>query len=53
MNSKKKKILVVEDERIIALEIRERLEDLDFCVTDTAKSKDEAIESAKPSTNPN
>ena len=47
MNSNKKKILVVEDERIIALEIRDRLEDLGFHVTDTVKTKETAIESAK------
>jgi two-component system cell cycle sensor histidine kinase/response regulator CckA len=47
MNSNKKKILVVEDERIIALEIRDRLEDLDFHVTETVKSKEAAIESVK------
>jgi two-component system cell cycle sensor histidine kinase/response regulator CckA len=47
MNSNKKKILVVEDEHIIAMEIQERLEDLGFHVTDTVKSKDAAIESVQ------
>ncbi|MFC1569369.1 response regulator [bacterium] len=43
MNSNKKKILVVEDEHIIAMEIQERLEDLGYCVTGTASSKQAAI----------
>lgn len=43
----KKKILVVEDEHIIAMEIRDRLEDMGYIVTDTVNSKEAAIESTK------
>jgi len=47
MDSNKKKILIVEDERIIAMEIRGRLEELGYCITDTVSSKEAAIESTK------
>jgi len=47
MDSNKKKILIVEDEHIIAMEIRGRLEELGYCVTDTVNSKEAAIESTK------
>ncbi|MBN1782318.1 response regulator [bacterium] len=50
MNTEKKKILVVEDEHIIAMEIQDRLEDLGYHVTDTVGSKQAAIQSAE--TNP-
>ncbi|MBN2102880.1 response regulator [bacterium] len=47
MNTDKKKILVVEDEHIIALEIQERLEDLGYHVTDSVRSKEAAIQSTQ------
>ncbi|RXK05700.1 response regulator [Halarcobacter bivalviorum] len=41
------KVLIVEDETIVALEIKKVLENLDFKVTDTATDYDSALESVK------
>ena len=43
----KKKILVVEDEPIIATEIKERLEALNYTVTNIITSKEHAIDAVK------
>ncbi len=43
----KRKILVVEDELIIAAEIKVRLESLNYTVTDTVSSKEQAIDAVK------
>lgn len=41
------KVLIVEDETIVALEIKKVLEKLDFIVTDMATGYDSALESVK------
>ena len=39
----RRRVLVVEDERIVALDLRGALEDLGYCVVGTASSSDEAL----------
>lgn len=46
MNSQTRKILIVEDENIIALDIRSMLEDLGYMVTAIASSGEESIRKA-------
>ena len=46
MNSQAPKILIVEDENIIALDIRSMLEDLGYMVSDIASSGEESIQKA-------
>lgn len=41
------KVLIVEDERIVAMDLRDRLEDLGYTVTGMAVSGDKAIDLAK------
>jgi CheY-like chemotaxis protein len=46
MKSRNPKILIVEDENIIALDIRSMLEDLGYMVSDVVSSGEESIEKA-------
>jgi len=46
MNSQSPKILIVEDENIIALDIRSMLEDLGYMISDIVSSGEESIQKA-------
>jgi CheY-like chemotaxis protein len=46
MNTQNRKILIVEDENIIALDIRAMLEDLGYMVSDIASTGEESIKKA-------
>lgn len=46
MKKQSRKILIVEDENIIALDIRSMLEDLGYMVSDVVSSAEESIEKA-------